>query len=192
MSAVQRVGNAITFWDDLSIDGPTLYNIAVQLAKRIEMGTNLEYLRINFFMPRFREHLKKVYGINIPQHSLFDRASLFECYVQCDGKVFPSQKYSEMNLDILAGGERLGISFHKNSLREHTFQSIWDGEEFDRYRELMTSLNFMKHYDVCQTCKFAKTYCIPNAGAAHRGEKYPQLICAHLESLKQETRSVAA
>lgn len=185
IAAVQKVGNAVSFWDDLSLDQSQLYNVAVKLAKRISLGTKLKNIRVNFFMPRFRQHMREFHNVVIPQTTLFDRAGLFECYIQCDGKVFPSQKYSEMNTDILAQGEKFGIVFRNNSVKEKNLRSIWESEGFEQYRHLMTSLSYIEDYDTCKQCQFAKTYCIPNAGAAHSGESYPQAICSHVMNLEK-------
>lgn len=100
--------------------------------------------------------------------------------MQCDGQVYPSQKFSEMNPDILSNGAGWGISFRANSLRTASFREIWEGREFERYRAMATSLRYVQAYDTCRTCAFSKTYCIPNAGAAVNGERSPQLICSHI------------
>jgi MoaA/NifB/PqqE/SkfB family radical SAM enzyme len=180
LASVHKVGNAIRFWDDLSLENQELYDAGVRIAQRLTTVPSSLGVRVNFFTALFVDHLRRKYGFDLKQEVSFDRASLFECYIQCEGLVFPSQKFSEMNPEILANGSRWGIEFAHNSLHQRSISDIWSGAEFERYRSLATKLAYVKSYETCRDCAFAKNYCIPNAGAAINGESSPQQICEHL------------
>lgn len=190
IAAVHKVGNAIQYWEDLSIDGAQLYDAGVRIAQHLTRNPVTLDVRVNFFTSLFRDHLSTVHGLPLRQEPMFDRASLYECYIQCDGLVYPSQKFSEMNPEILAGGAQWGVQFDHNALQERSFQAIWEGEEFNAYRDMATALRYVAAYDTCRECAFSKTYCIPNAGAAVNGESSPQLICSHLFDQTREHRVV--
>lgn len=190
LAAVHKVGNAIQYWEDLSIDGAQLYDAGLRVAQKMTTTPVSLDIRVNFFTSLFRDHLSRAHGLPIRQEPLFDRASLYECYIQCDGLVYPSQKFSEMNPDILASSADWGVQFQQNTLKTQSFRQIWEGAEFNGYRDLATSLRYIKAYDTCSSCSFSRTYCIPNAGAAVNREKSPQLICSHLFDLSREQRVV--
>jgi MoaA/NifB/PqqE/SkfB family radical SAM enzyme len=185
LASVHHVGNAKDHWDDLALNPETLYEAGVAVARRMSQGTEALNVRVNFFTAAFRNHLLKNKILAIPQEPQFDRASLFECYMQCDGRVYPSQKFSEMNPDILERAKTQGLRFERNDFRQSSFLEIWEGAEFEAYRAFTTSLQFLSSYEVCQHCQFAKTYCIPNAGSAIAGENTPQVICDHLQTLEE-------
>jgi MoaA/NifB/PqqE/SkfB family radical SAM enzyme len=177
LSAVHRVGNAIRFWNDISLETGELMPVGERLAQRILSDTELPSVQVNFFTPAFREYLRWR-GYGVPMVPLFDRSGLADCYIQCDGRVFPSQKCSEIDPNVLIGAARdIGIVFRNNSVRDHSFKDIWFGEDFKRYRKFVLAKNYVASYESCATCKFSRNVCLPTASAFLAGDKNPHAIC---------------
>lgn len=179
LSAVHRVGNAELHWDDLSLSTAEQYELAYEMARLLSGRTRERCsVQVNFHTPIFRELMRGKYGLNIPQISQFDQAGLSECYVQCDGRVFPSQKCSEMVPDVLIGAaEEIRVRFRDNNIRKKRLSDIWYGEDFNRYRKMMLQKEYMRTYSTCSKCPMSKTYCIPTAAAFLLDESKPQPLC---------------
>lgn len=178
LAAVHRVGNAVRAWDELALSAAEVRRIADELAAALQSRTSGCDVSVNFFTPAYREFAKSRLGFELPSRSLIDQASLFECYVQCDGRVFPSQKCSEMVPDVLIGAAReLGITFRENSIRSRSFSDIWWGADFTRYRTMMLTKQHIAGYSTCRRCPMSKTTCLPAAGAYLLEEQWPEEIC---------------
>lgn len=183
LASVHPVGNARDNWDDLSVDLKDLLIVAEDLMKKVLADPDLPSIQMNFLTPAVIEYLRKIKNLPVPQQIQLDNASLYECYIQCDGRVFPSQKCSEMVPEVLNGVKELGLNFRDNSVKTKSFQDIWFGPDFEGYRNIMLKKQHIKNYNSCSNCSFSKTYCLPSAGAYLAGEKDPQPIC--IEAHKQ-------
>jgi MoaA/NifB/PqqE/SkfB family radical SAM enzyme len=177
LAAVHPVGSGATNWDSLMVAPGELMEAGRKLAERIVAEPSLPTAQVNFFTPAFRRHLSEAHGLRLGQIPQLDRAGFYECYIQCDGRVFPSQKCSEMVPEVLAGAGVRGMSFLDNSIRARRFADIWNGPDFGRYRDLVMRREHLAHYRSCSTCEFSSNLCLPTAGAFLAGESDPQPIC---------------
>lgn len=183
LSAVHQVGNAREHWDDLSLQNKDLLYAGEKLARKILSDPELPEIQMNFLTPVFVEYLRNVKNIPIPYKQKIDIASFYECYIQCNGRVFPSQQCSEMFPEALKGIEKSGIKFEGNYVRDKPFLDIWLGKDFEKYRELMIQKTHIKNYNSCSSCKFSKTYCIPSPKAYLMNELDPYSICKEILSI---------
>lgn len=53
LAAVHKVGNAIQYWEDLSIDGAQLYDVGVRVARHLPQAPASLNVRVNFLPPCF-------------------------------------------------------------------------------------------------------------------------------------------
>lgn len=178
VAAVHRVGNAIRNWDELSLSAPELWDTALALADHLNSYTGRVDIRVNFFTPIFVDYVNEKLGYRLRRPALMDKAGIEECYIQSDGRVFPSQKCSEIVPDVLIGAAgEMAVKFRNNSVRDHRFIDIWHGADFSKYRDLMLSKRHMAAYATCRVCPRARTSCIPTAAAYLLDAAIPHPIC---------------
>lgn len=182
MAIVHPVGTAKQYWDELSVDQKQVLPLTRTILKHFQSGEFRFALRLNFLTPAMRDMLSSEGWSLKGIAPYYDRAGLYECYVQCDGRVFPSQKLSEMVPEALASAAHLGLDFSDNSIRNKSMQSIWFGPSFEAYRQLVLSKVHIANYQSCQRCPFSQSSCFPTAVPFLEGTPHAQDICAYLYS----------
>jgi MoaA/NifB/PqqE/SkfB family radical SAM enzyme len=190
LAAVHPVGSAAANWDSLAVTPKELMGAGRELAERIVADPSLPTAQVNFFTPAYRRYLSETHSVRLPQVPQLDRAGFYECYIQCDGRVFPSQKCSEMVPNVLAGAGVRGMSFLDNSVKTRSFADIWNGTDFGRYRDLVMRREHLAHYRSCSTCEYSTNLCLPTAGAFLAGQSDPQPIC--VETRKSNAAAISA
>lgn len=192
IASVHPVGNAVKHWDALVLSPTELFEVGERLAEALVSDQDPLPTQINFFTPAFREYIRTVRGLAIPQILQVDHGGLYECYIQSDGQVFPNQRFSEMVPEVLAGSEDMDVFLQGQSIRERPFADIWLGRAFERYRRYVTARDYLRGYETCSQCAFAKTHCTPTAGSAVVGEANPQPICVDAHRHLRESRGALA
>ncbi|HGO9414815.1 TPA: radical SAM/SPASM domain-containing protein [Bacillus cereus] len=180
LSAVHRVGNAREHWDNLSIPTKDLLHVGEKLVSKVLSDPNLPEIQMNFLTPIFVDYLRNVKQIPANYEPKIDIGSFYECYIQCDGKVFPSQQCSEMFPESLHGIKNFDIKFEENSVKNRRFIDIWLGNDFEKYRQLIQQKKHIKNYNSCSNCKFSKTYCMPSPKAYLMNQSDPYSICTEI------------
>lgn len=183
LAAVHPVGTAVSNWADLGISQDQIISASRKVLDRY-LSNRYEFeLRLNFLTPALRHMLVEegyLISVSVPY---YDRAGLYECYIQSDGRVFPSQRLSEMVPDALSlASLRHGLDFSETSIREKSLRDIWFGPAFESYRSLVLSKKHVAAYKSCSRCSFADTSCFPTAVPYIEGKPHAQEVCAHLYS----------
>jgi len=180
MAIVHPVGTAKKHWDELNVSQDQILPITRTILRHFQSNEFGFLLRLNFLTPAMRNVLEKEGWALKGIAPYYDRAALYECYIQCDGRVFPSQKLSEMIPETLASAAQLGLDFSDNSIRHRSIQDIWFGPSFEAYRRLVLSKVHISSYQSCQRCPFSKSSCFPTAVPFLEGASHAQDICGYL------------
>jgi MoaA/NifB/PqqE/SkfB family radical SAM enzyme len=171
VAPVHAVGDAATNWNEVGFDHAQLLDIAADF-----IDTRPD-TRASFLTAAVREWLATT-GVPVGFPRQYDLAGVSECYVTCEGRVYPSQKCSEMVPHILQGMRQvLGVAFEENSLRERSFLDIWLGRDFKAFRDEVLSRRYITSYTTCRRCPHRSASCIPSPGAFFAGESVPYPIC---------------
>lgn len=181
LAVVHNTGRATSNWDRLAISSSDLIKISTAVGAKAGSMRDKIKLRLDMFPAAYREYLTKVIGVETAHEMLFDMSGVRECYIQHDGRVFPSQQCSEMIPNVLSGAYKLGIRFEDNSLKTKKFEQIWRGREFQLYRNHLLTRSYINKMLPCDTCKFQHTYCQPSFGHYLKGEVVSHPLCRYVE-----------
>lgn len=180
VAAVHPVGTARQNWDDLSVSFEELIPLTRATLEYYSAKSFAFALRLNFLTPAMQDMLVRE-GYSITGAApYYDRAGLYECYIQCDGRVFPSQKLSEMVPEALSAAAGYGLDFEENSVRQKPLREIWFGPAFEVYRKLVLNKRHIAGYRSCSCCSFSRTSCFPTAVPFIEGSPHAQDVCAYL------------
>jgi len=177
VAVVHNTGRASSNWNNLKVEHSDLIAAAERIAKKASQVRDKIRLRMDLFPASFREYLAVKVGVVIPHEMLTDSSGIKECYIQHDGRVFPTQQCSEMIPSVLNGAGKLGITFANNSLRQYSFKEIWNNKEFGRFRSNLLGRGYVDKLYPCNTCKFRHSYCQPSMGQFLKGETTSHPLC---------------
>ncbi len=183
IAPVHPFGNAKQHWDQLSLTTQNIVDAGVMIAQRVFCAkTGLKNIDVTFFTPAFRYYLRRKFGYDVPIKSYIDTSGFSECYIQHDGKVFPSQKLSGVDPVILENARSHELEFNSNSLLEYSFEQIWHGPEFSRYRHFIAEKIHIAAYSPCSQCRFSSNFCMLPPVPYLMGESMPTPICSFVHS----------
>lgn len=180
LAMVHKTGRAVDNWDSLKITDCDAVKMAEELALIANDYQESINIRFDLFPPAYRDFINRKLSISIRQDVLIDDSGVSGCYIQHDGRVFPSQPISEMIPNLLKNAESEMITFNNNSLRKNAFIDIWNGKEFSTFRKAILSRNYIETLSPCLRCKFKNTYCQPSFSHYLKREKYAHILCKHV------------
>lgn len=188
IAIVHNTGRAAENWQQIQVTELEVIDYADKVSFFIDLYKDRIDLRLDMFPPAYRDFISNKHSIKIPQDILSDNSGVKECYIQHDGRVFPSQPLSEMIPNLLKNAANQGFSFRYNSLINLSFEEIWNGSEFINYRNFILSRTYVEQLTPCNQCSFRYNYCQPSAAHYLKGEENIHILCTHAHgAIKQST-----
>ncbi|WP_167375049.1 radical SAM protein [Prosthecochloris sp. GSB1] len=184
IAVVHKGGRAINNWHNLEVSASELVGIGKKIAHKASLLRKDIEIRLDIFPASYRDYLSRIHEIDTNQDIRLDVSGVKECYVQPDGRVFPSQICSEMLPEVLLGAKRSGIEFNDNSLKNKSFGDIWNGVEFSRFRNLLLSRQYVASLNPCNTCRFSGLYCYPSISSFFINNSHSHPLCEYVNSIE--------
>lgn len=164
---VHRVGNADSFWDDLSVNNEELIMAIEDIVKTWDYEDEM-LLNLRMYTNKFRDYLHEKTGIKLPDKLVWDAPGKTSLYVLNDGTVIPAHFLAYSDIEN---------GFKSKSLLYSDLEEIMESETYRSFLNLYDSNLPKTYYKPCAGCEYRGKQCNPSPVSYWLGKAIPMDFC---------------